>query len=129
MNYRLLIQYDGTRYDGWQRQKTTGSTIQGKIEDVLGRMTGSGGNQGSQQDRRRRSCQRAGGECSASGRVYSRGDKGLPKPLPAGGYRCVGGKEVSDRFHSRLNAGRRHISTGFPQIPLKMFLSESIFMI
>lgn len=40
MNYRLLIQYDGTRYAGWQRQTMTRETIQGKLEDVLGRMTG-----------------------------------------------------------------------------------------
>lgn len=37
-NYRLLIQYDGTRYNGWQRQPDTNNTIQGKIEDVLARM-------------------------------------------------------------------------------------------
>ena len=38
MNYRLDIQYDGTRYEGWQRQKSTDNTIQGKIEDVLSKM-------------------------------------------------------------------------------------------
>lgn len=41
MNYRMTIQYDGTRYNGWQRQQATDNTIQGKIEDVLERMTGS----------------------------------------------------------------------------------------
>lgn len=41
MNYRFDIQYDGTRYGGWQRQKTTDNTIQGKIEEILFRMTGS----------------------------------------------------------------------------------------
>lgn len=41
MNYRFDIQYDGTRYGGWQRQKTTENTIQGKIEEVLSRMTGN----------------------------------------------------------------------------------------
>ena len=41
MSYRFDIQYDGTRYGGWQRQKTTDNTIQGKIEEVLFRMTGS----------------------------------------------------------------------------------------
>lgn len=41
MNYRLDIQYDGTRYEGWQRQKTSGNTIQGKIEEVLSRMLGT----------------------------------------------------------------------------------------
>ena len=40
MNYKLTIQYDGTRYKGWQGQHTTDLTIQGKIEDVLTQMTG-----------------------------------------------------------------------------------------
>ncbi len=39
-NLRFTIQYDGTRYDGWQRQDNTGSTIQGKLEHVLGEMVG-----------------------------------------------------------------------------------------
>lgn len=40
MNYRLMIQYDGTRYDGWQRQGNTDNTIQGRLEDALFRLTG-----------------------------------------------------------------------------------------
>lgn len=40
LNYQLIIQYDGSRYDGWQRQGNTGNTIQGKLEEVLGRMLG-----------------------------------------------------------------------------------------
>lgn len=39
-NYRLDIQYDGTRYGGWQKQKDTSQTIQGKIEEVLSKMCG-----------------------------------------------------------------------------------------
>ncbi|WP_297521258.1 tRNA pseudouridine(38-40) synthase TruA [uncultured Clostridium sp.] len=35
MNYKLLLQFDGTRYLGWQKQKTGTQTIQGKIEAVL----------------------------------------------------------------------------------------------
>ena len=38
-NYRLTIQYDGTRYFGWEHQPNTDMTIQGKIETVLSRMT------------------------------------------------------------------------------------------
>lgn len=34
-NYKLTIQYDGTRYKGWQTQNSTDLTIQGKLQDVL----------------------------------------------------------------------------------------------
>jgi len=40
MNYKLTIQYDGSRYDGWQRQGNTDNTIQGKLESVLSRLIG-----------------------------------------------------------------------------------------
>ena len=39
-NYRFKIQYDGTRYRGWQRQKNGSDTIQGRIEQVLSRQMG-----------------------------------------------------------------------------------------
>ena len=38
--YRLTIAYDGTRYQGWQRQSSTGNTIQGVLEEALFRETG-----------------------------------------------------------------------------------------
>ena len=38
-NYKIIIQYDGTRYKGWQVQKSTDMTIQGKIQSVLSEMT------------------------------------------------------------------------------------------
>ncbi len=38
-NIKLLIQYDGTNYAGWQRQKNE-RTIQGVIEDIIKRVTG-----------------------------------------------------------------------------------------
>ncbi len=37
-NIRLLIAYDGTHYQGWQRQKEA-PTIQGTVEQVLSRLT------------------------------------------------------------------------------------------
>ena len=40
MNYRIVVSYDGTRYNGWQKQKTTEDTIQGKLETLLSRMAG-----------------------------------------------------------------------------------------
>lgn len=40
MNYRLLLQYDGTKLNGWQKQGNTENTIQGKLEGILQRMYG-----------------------------------------------------------------------------------------
>ncbi|MBH1940815.1 tRNA pseudouridine(38-40) synthase TruA [Mobilitalea sibirica] len=39
-NYKLLIQYDGGRYKGWQRLGNGENTIQGKIEYVLSELIG-----------------------------------------------------------------------------------------
>ena len=39
-NLKLTIEYDGTRYKGWQKQKEGVSTVQDKIESVLSKMTG-----------------------------------------------------------------------------------------
>lgn len=38
-NIKLVIQYDGSRYRGWQKLGDSDKTIQGKIEYVLGEMT------------------------------------------------------------------------------------------
>lgn len=37
-NYKMTVQYDGTRYSGWQRQGNTSSTIQGRLEQTLSRL-------------------------------------------------------------------------------------------
>lgn len=39
-NYKLIIQYDGGRYKGWQRLGNGENTIQGKVENVLTEMAG-----------------------------------------------------------------------------------------
>ncbi|MCD2492806.1 tRNA pseudouridine(38-40) synthase TruA [Lacrimispora sp. NSJ-141] len=39
-NYKMTVSYDGTRYNGWQKQKNTETTIQGKLEQILFRLTG-----------------------------------------------------------------------------------------
>ena len=104
-NIRLDICYDGTRYNGWQRQTAHDNTIQGKLETALSRILGEPI------------------EISASGRtdtgVHARGQvanfhcnsnmaaeeilANLRRYLPEdiGIYSC---KEVSPRFHARLNA-------------------------
>lgn len=40
-NYKIVLQYEGTRYQGWQRQKSTENTIQGRLEALLSKMAGS----------------------------------------------------------------------------------------
>ena len=39
-NYKIIIQYDGTKYDGWQKQGNTKNTIQGKFEAILSKLVG-----------------------------------------------------------------------------------------
>lgn len=106
MNYRLLIQYDGSRYDGWQRLKSSGNTIQGKIEDVLGKMAGV--------PVEIIGVSRTDAGVHAKGQVanvhlpkrYSENEikEYLNQYLPDD-IAIIEVKTVSDRFHSRLNAG------------------------
>ena len=39
-HYKMILQYEGTRYQGWQRQESTENTVQGKLELLLTRMCG-----------------------------------------------------------------------------------------
>ena len=39
-NFKIIIEYDGSAYHGWQRQ-TADRTIQGEIENALMTMTGN----------------------------------------------------------------------------------------
>lgn len=104
-NIRLDICYDGTRYQGWQRQSSTDQTIQGKLETALSRIleepieiSGSGrtdagtharGQVASFHCKSELPCE----EILAQLRRYLPGDIGI--------YSC---KEASPRFHARLNA-------------------------
>lgn len=40
MNYKMILQYDGTKLNGWQKQGNTDNTIQGKLEAILEKMYG-----------------------------------------------------------------------------------------
>lgn len=40
MNYKIVLQYDGTKLNGWQKQGNTDNTIQGKLEAILEKMYG-----------------------------------------------------------------------------------------
>lgn len=108
MNYKMILEYDGTRYDGWQKQGNTDKTIQGKLENVLMRLA------------------EAPVEVQGSGRtdggVHARAQVAnfhLKRPWEAGkllealnGYlpgdiRVLELSEAPMRFHSRLNASSK----------------------
>lgn len=38
-NYKIILSYNGERYNGWQRQKNTHHTIQEKLENTILRIT------------------------------------------------------------------------------------------
>lgn len=104
-NYKLLIQYDGSGYNGWQKQGNTSNTIQERFENVLFRMCNSKI------------------EIHASGRT----DAGVHAENQVANFKCDTNlncdeikeylnkylpkdilvkeiEEVNERFHSRLNA-------------------------
>ena len=104
-NLRLDMCYDGTRYKGWQRLPGTENTIQGKLEQCLSKIlgepievTGSG---------RTDAGVHALGQvvnfhCESDmvpAEILSQLRRYLPEDM--GIYSC---KEVSPRFHARLNA-------------------------
>lgn len=104
-NLRLDICYEGTRYRGWQRLSGTDNTIQGKIETALSRIlgepieiSGSGRTDAGVHARG----QVANFHCESAmpaDEILSQLRRYLPEDI--GIYSC---KEVSPRFHARLNA-------------------------
>ena len=105
MNWKLTIQYDGSRYDGWQRQGNTGNTIQGKLESVLSQLAG--------EPVEIHGAGRTDAGVHALGQVAS---VRLPEGLTAGeivryanrylpeDVAVVAAEEVGERFHARLSA-------------------------
>ena len=37
-NYKLLLQYDGTKYSGWQMNKNAPNTLEEKLEAMLAKL-------------------------------------------------------------------------------------------
>ena len=105
MNYKLTIQYDGSRYDGWQRQGNTDNTIQGKIEGVLSRLTrecveihGAGRTDaGVHAEGQVASVKLSGKRPAAEVMAYL--NQYLPEDIAV-----VDAQEADERFHARLTA-------------------------
>lgn len=108
-NYKLTIAYDGTRYNGWQKQGNTDKTIQGKLEAVLERYTGhtvevhgagrtDAGVHAKGQTANFKLDENI--DCDEMHRYF---DEYLPEDI------CVLGIErVPERFHARLTATKKH---------------------
>lgn len=107
-NYKLTIQYDGTRYNGWQRQGNTKNTIQERFENVLFRMCGrpieifaSGRTDAGVHA----TGQVANFKCDTDmdcGEIKDYLNKYLPDDIAV-----ISAEEVEERFHSRLNAASK----------------------
>lgn len=127
MNYRLDIQYDGSRYGGWQRQKDTDNTIQGKIEDVLTKMLGTevqiqGAGRTDAGVHAKGQVANFHAECEKScEEICQYLNEYLPEDIEISKV-----SEAEERFHSRLNAKRRYISIELYPVFIKTFLRESI---
>lgn len=108
MNIKVILAYDGTRYDGWQKQGNTDKTIQGKLEQILEKMTGKPVEvQGSG---------RTDAGVHARGQVANFHLEGFWKPEEVMSYInrylsedivVLSCEKASERFHSRLSAVRK----------------------
>lgn len=104
-NYRMKIQYDGTRYKGWQRQRSGADTIQGRIEAVLSRLTGEPAeiDGAGRTDAGVHAWEQVANVHLTEGCeprwLHQKLNEYLPEDI-----RIMEVKEVSERFHSRLNA-------------------------
>ncbi|MGN1147117.1 MAG: tRNA pseudouridine(38-40) synthase TruA [Lachnospiraceae bacterium] len=104
-NFKMVLQYEGTRYQGWQRQETTENTIQGKLELLLSKMCGKKVEiQGS--GRTDAGVHAKGQVANAhldtdmtAGEILVYMNRYLPEDIGV-----IAIEEVPERFHSRLNA-------------------------
>ena len=104
-NYKIIVSYDGTRYNGWQKQKNVESTIQGKLEALLTRLAGkevtvqgSGRTDAGVHALGQVANFRMDTELS-EGELFQAMNQYLPEDIAV-----LELKMASDRFHSRLSA-------------------------
>ena len=127
MNYKIIVEYDGTKYNGWQKQGNTKNTLQEKFESVISLMCGKET------------------EIFASGRT----DRGVHAKEQVANFKCdvnipkedvltylnrylpedvrvTDIEEADERFHSRLNAvGKTYeyrIATEKPSVFIRKYV-------
>ncbi len=109
-NIFIKIQYDGTRYSGWQRQGNTDNTIEAKISSVLSMMLGQDELIEIHGSGRTDAGVHAMGQVAnfhvdtelSPEEIMSYLNKYLPEDI-----RVISAGEASSRFHSRLNAKKK----------------------
>ena len=107
-NIRLDICYDGSRYQGWQRQAGEDNTIQGKLEKTLSRILGEEiqiSGSGRTDAGVHAKAQVANFHCNSSmdcAQILSELRRYLPEDIGINSCR-----EASERFHARLNARQK----------------------
>lgn len=108
MNYKAVIQYEGTRYRGWQVQGNTEHTIQGRLEALLSRMEGepvevhgSGRTDAGVHAAGQVISFRSGRGMSAE-EIQNYMNQYLPEDIAV-----LSVSEAAPRFHARLNAVRK----------------------
>lgn len=109
-NIGIVLEYDGTRYDGWQRQGNTANTIQGRIEAVLAKwageeveIAGSGRTDaGVHAKRQTANFRLEESVCPQAGMAADYLNQYLPEDI-----RVTDAFFAPERFHSRLSAVRK----------------------
>lgn len=107
-HFLVTLQYDGSRYDGWQKQGNTDNTIQAKLESMLGKLfeqevevQGSGRTDAGVHALGQTASFAVRTE-SGPGKVMELMNSYLPKDIVV--TEC---KLTDARFHARLNAKRK----------------------
>lgn len=104
-NYRMTLQYEGTKYNGWQKQGNTPNTIQEKLEAILQKLDGA--------EVEVRGSGRTDAGVHAMGQVASFALEHPMEPREVMDYlnrylprdiAVVALSEAEPRFHARLNA-------------------------
>lgn len=116
-NILLILQYDGTRYEGWQKQKGSRKTIQGRLEAVLSEFAhtpvevcGSGRTDAGVHARGQAANVRLPGTVDVKA-LLEYLNRYLPEDI-----RVLSASPVSENFHARFSAVRKtyvyYIDTG-----------------
>ncbi len=104
-NYKMIIEYNGSSFKGWQKQENTSDTIQGKMEKALSEITGevveihgAGRTDAGVHAKGQVANFKLKEECDC-GTLKTRLNDMLPKTVSVKSL-----EETEPRFHARLNA-------------------------